>query len=52
MIRKRFSEELIARLLAVAWWSWPAEEIEKMLPVLMSADVEALLRYGEARHQD
>jgi serine acetyltransferase len=48
-IRKRFSEETIARLLAVAWWNWTSEEIEKALPILLSDDIEVFLRYAEHR---
>jgi virginiamycin A acetyltransferase len=27
LIRRRFSEEEIARLLRIAWWNWPVEMI-------------------------
>ncbi|GAA4936544.1 CatB-related O-acetyltransferase [Actinoplanes utahensis] len=43
-IRKRFSDEDIARLLAVAWWDWPAEHITAHIRTIMSgsvADLEA-----------
>ena len=49
LIRKRFPEETIARLLGVAWWTWPTEEIEQALPLLLSNDIEAFLRYAEHR---
>jgi acetyltransferase-like isoleucine patch superfamily enzyme len=49
VIRKRFPEEAIARLLAVAWWAWTPEEIEKALPLLLSDDIEAFLDYAEHR---
>lgn len=48
-IRKRFSDETISQLLAIQWWSWSDDEIEKNLPVLLSADVPALLRYSQTR---
>lgn len=29
LIRKRFSDEMIAKLLRIAWWEWEPEKIEK-----------------------
>ncbi|MFH1021256.1 MAG: DapH/DapD/GlmU-related protein [Pseudomonadota bacterium] len=43
LIRKRFSDEVIQQLLALKWWAWPDEEIGRMLPSILSADVEAFL---------
>lgn len=43
-IRKRFSDEIIAHLLLVAWWDWSIDKIRDHLQILMSADVEALLQ--------
>lgn len=40
--RKRFDEDTIARLLALAWWDWPVSRIEAALPAIMAADVAAL----------
>lgn len=41
-IRQRFSDEVVAELLAVAWWDWPVEKITRHLEVIMAADIEAL----------
>jgi virginiamycin A acetyltransferase len=41
-IRKRFSEDAIAKLQAVAWWDWPIEKITAHLEVIVGADVETL----------
>ncbi|MBI5566776.1 MAG: CatB-related O-acetyltransferase [Chloroflexi bacterium] len=49
VIRRRFSDDVIARLLASAWWEWPADEIERALPLLLSADINAFLRYCDTR---
>lgn len=38
VIRSRFSEELVGRLLALAWWEWPIEAIMKHAPLLSQAD--------------
>ncbi|GBQ11839.1 acetyltransferase [Swaminathania salitolerans LMG 21291] len=49
IIRYRFPEPVIARLLALAWWNWPEALLESRLPDLLSGDVEAFLsRYEEA----
>lgn len=44
VIRSRYSESDIARLLALAWWDWPAERLTRHLRTIMSgtiADLEA-----------
>ncbi len=44
LIRTRFPDADIARLLAVAWWDWPLDRITAHVPVIMSgsiADLEA-----------
>jgi len=41
-IRSRFPEEVVARLLAVAWWDWPVEKITRHLDAIVSGDVDAL----------
>ncbi len=42
VIRKRFSDEQIARLLEIKWWDWPEEKIRRNLSLLCSADVDGL----------
>ncbi|AMR31894.1 chloramphenicol acetyltransferase [Mucilaginibacter sp. PAMC 26640] len=41
-IRKRFDDQQITRLLNIAWWNWTAEKITQHLPLINSADVDAL----------
>lgn len=48
-VRKRFDDETICRLLDVAWWDWPEEEIGAALPLMLSDDVEAFLAAAERR---
>ncbi len=43
-IRKRLPETDIERLLALAWWDWPVENIQAASDALMKADVDALER--------
>jgi len=42
VIRMRFTDEEIADLLALAWWDWPLDKIERALPHLESGDIAAL----------
>lgn len=42
VIRMRFDDATIARLLALAWWHWPAERIARATPALARADIAAL----------
>jgi len=44
LIRKRFSDEDIARLLDVRWWDWPEEKIRRNVNVLCSGGVDGLVR--------
>ena len=41
-IRQRFDDELIGLLLAWKWWDKPVEEIDALLPVLTSGDLESV----------
>lgn len=42
VVRRRFDDETVERLLAVAWWNWPAEKITVNLEAIRGADVAAL----------
>ena len=41
-IRRRFDDATIARLLAVAWWDWPADKVTRNLDAIRGADLDAL----------
>ncbi|TDL77679.1 CatB-related O-acetyltransferase [Palleronia sediminis] len=41
-IRQRFTPDIVSRLLAVAWWDWPAERITRALPAIRAGDIEML----------
>lgn len=43
LIRKRFSEETIEKLMKLAWWFWSDEKILDNVDLLMSSNVEKLL---------
>ena len=42
MIRKRFDEETIERLLSLAWWDWPVEKITKHLELITTGNIAQL----------
>jgi len=48
MIRKRFDDNTIERLLSVRWWDWDDALIESHLPMLLSSDIGAFLDAAEA----
>jgi len=41
-IQKRFSDDIINRLLELAWWDWDIEKITKHVSLLISGDVDSL----------
>lgn len=45
-VRARFAPDVIARLLALAWWDWPPDRIAAALPALMAGDLAALTEIG------
>ena len=48
-VRRRFEDEVIAELLATAWWEWPEEELRSSVKLLMNGDVAAFLAHARAR---
>ncbi|NEY34705.1 antibiotic acetyltransferase [Streptomyces sp. PRKS01-65] len=42
LIRTRYGADEIDRLLAVAWWDWPAEHITEHIPTIMAGTVAGL----------
>lgn len=47
IIRYRFCETTIQKLLEIAWWNWPEEKIAEALPYLLSNEIEAFIQYCE-----
>jgi len=46
VIKKRFTDEIIAALEKLAWWNWPVEKITQNITAIMSNDIDALLNKG------
>ncbi|WYK05389.1 CatB-related O-acetyltransferase [Cereibacter sphaeroides f. sp. denitrificans] len=44
ILRMRFPPEVVARLLALAWWDWPQERLAERLAALVAGDLEAAAR--------
>ncbi len=42
LVRMRFDETQIDRLMAIGWWDWPIEQITRYRHVIQQADIEAL----------
>lgn len=41
LIRYRFEQDIIDRLLRIAWWNWPAEKVKSLIPLLMTNNLAA-----------
>lgn len=42
VIKMRFDEQTIDRLLDIAWWDWPVKKISRNLSAIRASDIEAL----------
>lgn len=42
IIKKRFKDDVIEKLLDLQWWNWDFEKISKNLPHLMSGDLSQI----------
>jgi len=43
VVKRRFDEETVERLLEIAWWDWPEDRIRAALPQLLSGDVAGFI---------
>ncbi|WP_282938340.1 CatB-related O-acetyltransferase [Paenibacillus sp. RC67] len=49
IIKFRFDEPTIQRLLQIQWWNWPLDRIERAIPYLLSNDISLFLAYCDAQ---
>ena len=42
MVRRRFDDSQVERLLEMRWWDWSEEQLKNAMPLLTSGDVDAL----------
>lgn len=44
VIRKRFPDEIAEKLIAIAWWDWPQEQLFERLEAFQSDDIEGFCK--------
>jgi acetyltransferase-like isoleucine patch superfamily enzyme len=42
-IKKRFSDNIIAKLLEIKWWNWDDEKIKEATPLLLNSDISKFI---------
>jgi chloramphenicol O-acetyltransferase type B len=47
VIKMRFPEDIVARLLTLKWWDWPQDRIARAIPMLLADDITAFLDAAE-----
>lgn len=50
IIRTRFPETQVERLLAIAWWNWSDERIGRYMPLLLADDMARFIEACEAEN--
>ena len=50
LIRMRFDDATISSLLELKWWDWRDEEIEHMLPLLLSSDLHTFIAAAKKKN--
>nr|WP_164116032.1 CatB-related O-acetyltransferase [Sphingorhabdus sp. Alg239-R122] len=48
LIKYRFDEKTIAKLLEIAWWDWPEDRVSNAMAYLLNTDIDAFLKAAEA----
>lgn len=43
IIKQRFNDDIVAKLLEIAWWNWDIEKISTNLEKIVAADIQALI---------
>lgn len=49
VLRHRFSADVIASLLELAWWSWDEADLRRAVPLMASNDTAGLFRWAAGR---
>lgn len=47
VVKLRFDEKTIERLLALKWWDWPESQIKKAMPELLNEQIAEFLKKAE-----
>jgi virginiamycin A acetyltransferase len=48
VLRHRFDDATVVRLLKLNWWNWQDDTIDRMMPLILSPDIAAFLAAAEA----
>lgn len=48
-IKTRFDKETVEFLQRICWWDWDIEEVGKIVPILLSGNIEELKKYCRAK---
>lgn len=48
LVKRRFDDQTVERLLEVKWWDWSSEVIERAMPDLLSTNLDEFLKRAEA----
>ncbi len=49
LLRTRFPDDIVARLIELAWWDWPPERLHEAIPDMQSLRIEQFLDKWESR---
>lgn len=47
IIRQRFDEKIVEKLLKIQWWNWEDAQIEEFIPLLLDSDIETFIIAAE-----
>lgn len=48
VIRTRFSDAQVKQLLQIAWWDWEEAKIRRLLPLMVSSEIDEFIRQAQA----
>jgi len=48
IIKKRFDDKTIQRLLKIRWWDWEDSKIREALPLMLNNEIEKFLEFAES----
>ena len=51
VVKMRFDDKTVERLLKISWWDWPIEKINQNLPLISGADIDKLEEAGIVNHE-
>ena len=47
LIKYRFNEDIVTRLLSIQWWKWDEKKVESALPFMLNSDISSFLKEAE-----